>query len=60
MKKFTTATALALAFGLAASAQFPGMPKPQPQDLRTISSGKLTMTVDAGNGAKILSFKYED
>lgn len=60
MKKFITATALALAFGLAASAQFPGMPKPQPLDLRTISSGKLTMTVDAGNGAKILSFKYED
>ena len=45
---------------LAANAQ-PGMmrmPAPEP-DPYTLEVGKLTMVVDAGQGAKVMSFKYD-
>ncbi|MBQ0044760.1 MAG: hypothetical protein KBT05_07045 [Bacteroidales bacterium] len=59
MKKFIICSAMAFA-ALAANAQpgFMRMPAPDP-DPYTLEVGKLTMVVDAGQGAKVMSFKYD-
>jgi len=45
-----------------ADAQGPGhfRPAPVPQDLHSIVSGDVTMTINVAEGGKVLSFKYKD
>jgi len=63
----TTKTALcaaliALSCNIANAQAGPGRfrPAPAPQDLHTIVSGDVTMTINAAEGGKILSYKYKD
>lgn len=58
-KTFLTVLAFSLA-GSIANAQFWGFqPQPQdPSDPYTITAGETSMTIDAGRGAKIMSYKY--
>jgi len=38
----------------------PFRPTPVPQDLHTIASGNVTMTINAAEAGKIVSYKYQD
>ena len=60
MKKFIVpVVSLAVAACVSACSAGPEI-KSLGNELYSISSGELSMTVDAGKGAKILSFKYGD
>ena len=50
--------ALCLAAGLNAQPWGFKMPPQDPSDLHTITVGNVSMTIDAGRGAKIMSYKY--
>ncbi|MBO4499722.1 MAG: hypothetical protein J5732_05660 [Bacteroidaceae bacterium] len=62
MKKIVLTLGFAVCATIQANAQFPGF-QAQPQDPSepyTITVGEVSMTIDAGRGAKIMSYKYND
>ena len=71
MRKITFAlctAALFLSCGIAGAQGFGGgfggwggfRPEPVPEDLHTVVSGDVTMTINAAEGGKIISYKYKD
>jgi len=60
--KIALCTAAVILSGSIADAQGPGRfrPAPAPQDPHTIVSGDVTMTINAAEGGKVISYKYKD
>lgn len=55
------ATVLAISCGTADAQGFGGFrPAPVPEDLHTLVSGDVTLTINAAEGGKVVSFKYKD
>ncbi|MCQ2182689.1 MAG: DUF4380 domain-containing protein [Bacteroidales bacterium] len=56
-----SAAVLVLSCGMAGAQGFGGFrPAPVPEDLHTIVSGDVTLTINAAEGGKVVSFKYKD